>query len=984
MTMKLSKFKWVFLLVAVVCTSAFAQQPACPSIDAQVATGPSTNVCNGQCATLVASLTPINQTNTYVVTSIPYYSYPYAGGTLAVNNVDDGFGPLITLPFNFCYWGNSYNQLVVSSNGYLNFNAANANGFSNWFISSPLPNTIDLPGNSICGPFRDDVTTLTNYVHYYVTGTAPCRAFVAYWDHCPFFSCTNQSETFEIVLYESTNIIDVLIQSSQNCVNWNSGAGIVGIQNAAGNSAVVAPGRNFPGTWIGTNEAWRFTPSGPPTYTVTWMDPNGPVANGLTVTVCPSVTTQYTAVATMGCNGPSSYTSAVQVSVVPGPSITVNQPTVCVGSSGTFTASGFPANSTYTWTPGNQNVPIVTYQPNTTTLYTVVATTSLGCISTATSVINVIATAPVTLSIPFNLCQGATANFSAAATGATGYQWNGPNGFSSTNQLNTITNIPANAGGNYSCMAIFSLGSVSCSTSAWQPLNVIPVPSIAVIPSLTVCERQGATFNASAPGALNYVWTGPNNYSVNAQNPIFSNLTPTWSGIYTVTSAFSNGNITCYNSSQTSLLVKPILLFNLGPDQVLCQNDNLVLNGPAGATSYNWYGSTSYTSNTQNFFVSQMTSANSGVYVLEVDLNGCKTYDSVNVGVLTPIIFTLTPTNRTICKGDFVSFVVGAAQGSENYAYSWNPAIYVTGPTGSIQAGYPLGSTVYNISAYDIACPNYVIQTSFTLTVKQPPQPSIEITKNNVCEPMCAIFNSHLQNSADVTYDFGPNNTVDGDSVNVCLNAGTYFMTITAKGKNGCTGVYTYTNFPITVYPKPGADFTWSPDDPNTTDNQVTFMPTTKTGTAISYEWEFTNSTNVGKIDTSTMKNPTKTYDNNGKFPAMLVARNEYGCVDTVFKVIIIDEDVNIYIPNTFTPNDDGINDTFFMCGVGLKSEGFLMEIYDRWGTLLYSSRDINKGWDGTVKGVKAEQGTYVYKLKVYCDNGKGKKEFKGHVTLLK
>jgi gliding motility-associated-like protein len=978
------KFIWSVLCVIVFSTSLLAQQPSCPSIDAQVATGPSTNVCNGQCATLVASLTPINQTNTYVVTSIPYYSYPYSGGTLAVNNVDDGFGPVITLPWSFCYWGNSYNQLVVSSNGYLNFNTANANGFSNWFISAGLPNTIDLPGNSICGPFRDDVTDLVNYVHYYITGTAPCRALVVYWDQCPFFSCTSQFETFQIVLYESTNIIDVLMQTSQNCVAWNSGAGIVGIQNAAGNQAVVAPGRNFPGTWVAANEAWRFTPSGPPTYTVTWLDPSGPIANGLTVTVCPSVTTTYTAVATMGCNGPSNYTSVVQVSIVPGPSLTVNEPTVCLGSSGSFTATGSTPNSTYTWTPGNLNNQSVTFQPNVTTVYTVVATTSLGCKSTATSVINVIATAPVTLSIPFNLCQGVTANLSATATGAAGYQWSGPNGFSSNTQMNTLTNISAAAGGIYSVNAIFSLGSVSCTTSLWQPMNVIPVPSIAVIPSMTVCERQGATFNAFAQGALSYIWAGPNNFTVNAQNPIFANLTPSMSGNYTVTSGFSNGNITCYNSSQTSLLVKPIILFNLGPDQLLCQSSNLTLNGPAGATSYNWYGSTSFTSNTQSFYVPQLTSANSGVYVLEVDLNGCKTYDSVGVDVLSPIIFTLTPTNRTICRGQPVNFVVGAAQGSENYSYTWNPSIYLTGPTGSLQAGNPLGTTVYNISAYDIACPNYVIQTSFTLTVKQPPQPNIEISKNNQCEPLCMIFNSHLSGLADVTYDFGGNNIVDGDSVNVCLNAGIHFMTITAKGKNGCTGTYPYTDLPITVYPKPGADFTWTPDDPNTTDNQVTFNPSTKSGTAITYEWQFTNSTNVGKIDTSTLKNPTKSYDNNGKFPAMLVAKNEFGCTDTVFKVITIDEDVNVYIPNTFTPNDDGINDSFFIRGVGLKTEGFLMEIFDRWGSMMFSTRDINKAWDGTFKGVKVAEGTYVYKVKVYCDNGKGKKEFKGHITLLK
>jgi gliding motility-associated-like protein len=250
---------------------------------------------------------------------------------------------------------------------------------------------------------------------------------------------------------------------------------------------------------------------------------------------------------------------------------------------------------------------------------------------------------------------------------------------------------------------------------------------------------------------------------------------------------------------------------------------------------------------------------------------------------------------------------------------------------------------------------------------------------------MCGIYNTHTQSQASkIVYDFGHGNVVEGDSVNVCLNAGTYYMTITATGTNGCTGIYNYTNSPITVYPKPGGDFNWTPETPNTSNNQVTFVPSTKNGKTFTYQWEFTNSTNVGGVDTSTMKNPTKVYDNNGRFPVMMVVRNDYGCIDTVFHIVEIEEDVNVFIPNTFTPNDDNINDVFFVKGIGLKSEGFYMEIYDRWGALLFATKDINKGWDGTVKGVKVQEGVYIYRVKVICENGVGKKEFKGHVTLMK
>jgi gliding motility-associated-like protein len=673
--------------------------------------------------------------------------------------------------------------------------------------------------------------------------------------------------------------------------------------------------------------------------------------------------------------------------------------TICQNTNLNLTATGIGVSpSSYSWAssttpqftstlqnPTIPNVNAIHSGDYSVTAYYTSPITTLVCQQTAVSNVSVVPRNPVTPFSSANVCQYTTGSFSATALNAAGYQWTGPNGFTSNNQINTITNIQPAASGNYTVLALFTIGTVTCTTTNYIPLNVIPVPSVAVIPNITVCEREGATFNASAPNAISYMWNGPNSFTMNSPGPVFANLTPSMSGAYTVTAAFSNGNLTCYNSAVTNLLVKPILPFNLGPDKLLCSNSDLFLNGPSGATAYNWWGSTSYTSNTQGLFVPALTPANSGVYVLEVDLNGCKTYDSVNVRVLTPIIFTLTPSNRSICRGDDVNFVVGAAQGSENYAYTWNPAISITGPTGSVQAGNPLGTTVYNISAYDIACPNYVIQTSFTLTVKQPPQPNISIPKNNVCEPMCGIYNTHTQADASaITYDFGNGKTFEGDSISICLPAGQYYMHITAQGKNGCTGTYDYTNSPITVYPKPGADFSWTPDQPTTANNNVTFNPSTKYGNVFAYEWAFTRSTNVGGIDSSTAKNPQHLYDNNGKFPAMLVVKNEYGCIDSVYKVIIIDEDVAVYIPNTFTPNDDNINDVFNIKGLGLKPDGYVMQIFDRWGTLVYTTRDINKGWDGTVKGQKAEDGVYIYSVKVIGDNGVGKKEFKGHVTLIK
>jgi gliding motility-associated-like protein len=740
----------------------------------------------------------------------------------------------------------------------------------------------------------------------------------------------------------------------------------------------------------------------PATYA--WVGPNSFTANTANTTINnaqPAATGMYSLTVTNTYTSASSPTqitcqaiATTSAAVVPVGSLNVTPfYTLCSGSNLNLTASANGATS-YSWAGPSfnsalQNPSINNVNPSHSGNYTVTAyytnpSTTLVCTNLAVVNVSVVPKNQVTAFSNANVCQNGIGTFSATAPAASGYEWFGPNGFTSVSQVNAINNIqPVNAG-NYTVNALFTIGSVTCTTTSYIPLNVIPVPSIAVIPNINVCHGQNASFSASAPGALSYMWSGPNSFTMNSPNPIFTNLTPTASGAYTVTAAFSNGNITCYSSNVTNLLVNPYLPFNLGADKMLCSNSDLFLNGPGGATAYNWWGSTSYTSNTQSMYVPGLNPSNSGIYVLEVDLNGCKTYDSVRVTVLTPIIFTLTPSNKTICKGDKVNWVVGAAQGSENYAYTWNPAVFITGPTGSVQAGEPLGTTIYNISAYDIACPNYVIQTNFTVTVKQPPQPNIVMPPGNVCEPMCYVYNSHTYGSSKaVMYDFGHDRVYEGDSINICLPAGQHYMRIIATGTNGCKGTYDYT-VPITVNPKPGADFTWDPDPPTTANNSVIFKPTTKYGTTFAYEWAFANSVGAGKPDTSSLKNPMKMYDNNGKFPAMLVVTNEFGCKDSIYKIIIVDEDVAVYIPNTFTPNDDNINDVFNIKGLGLKPDGYVMQIFDRWGTLIFTTRDINKGWDGTVKGQKAAEGVYVYSVKVIGDNGVGKKEFKGHVTLLK
>ena len=108
-----------------------------------------------------------------------------------------------------------------------------------------------------------------------------------------------------IVLYETTNVIDVYVQQKPLCTAWNNGNAIIGIQNPAGSAGIAAPGRNTTPTWaVNTPEGWRFTPNGAPNYSVAWFQGPTQIGIGNTINVCPTGPTTYTSVITYNrCDG---------------------------------------------------------------------------------------------------------------------------------------------------------------------------------------------------------------------------------------------------------------------------------------------------------------------------------------------------------------------------------------------------------------------------------------------------------------------------------------------------------------------------------------------------------------------------------------------------------------------------------------------------------------------------------------------------------
>ena len=286
----------IFFFFCLLCINSFAQV---------VAEG-DTVLCNGQQGEVGVTLTATSFA--VDLTDANIYS-------------DDTFGGVIDMGFNFDFYGNTFNQVILSSNNYLSFNVANANGYSGWAINQAVPNNFDAPLNSILCPWQDIYPGVNGNgtIQYATTGEAPNRVFIASFCGIPMFSCTDICYSSQIKLYESTNVIETHIAQKVLCTTWNGGVAIHALHNADGTIAHVVTGldgveRNYPNQWTCENDGWRFTPNGSNDYVlenidfapavagtdIIWQDQFGnQIGTGGEIIVFPDGNTTYTAGASL-------------------------------------------------------------------------------------------------------------------------------------------------------------------------------------------------------------------------------------------------------------------------------------------------------------------------------------------------------------------------------------------------------------------------------------------------------------------------------------------------------------------------------------------------------------------------------------------------------------------------------------------------------------------------------------------------------------
>ena len=284
----------------------------CSAISARVSPSPTspprrdTTVCKGSNLNIFVNIPTVLSTTSYTVSSIPYIDTlpcESAGSLVAGSgiNIDDGYSAVQSIGFNFCFYGNTHNQLQICDNGFLTFsvNKPVLGTLTAPFIVQSLPlaanpnpasGATTLPPNSILGAWMDAYLVIGGSnpgggtITTQLVGTAPFRAYIVKWNNCRYYntSCRPQTNMFlnmKIVLYETTNLIDVYIRTKPICTLSATSFRYLTTQGLQGDSIfknIVTPGRNNT-IWDGANSAVRFTPNGSANTTTVQWTKNGTV-----------------------------------------------------------------------------------------------------------------------------------------------------------------------------------------------------------------------------------------------------------------------------------------------------------------------------------------------------------------------------------------------------------------------------------------------------------------------------------------------------------------------------------------------------------------------------------------------------------------------------------------------------------------------------------------------------------------------------------
>jgi gliding motility-associated-like protein len=473
-----------------------------------------------------------------------------------------------------------------------------------------------------------------------------------------------------------------------------------------------------------------------------------------------------------------------------------------------------------------------------------------------------------------------------------------------------------------------------------------------------------ATVNVVGNGPFSYVWN-PNVSNTNSA----SNLA---AGIYTVT--ITDQNTGCTSTDTIHVNANNTLQMTTSANDTICPGGTSTMSvnilGGNGPYTYTW---NPVLPNQPSVTVSPAVTTTYTVSV--VDANGCTGGPlTITVAILPPLTVSILGVN-SICAGGSAALSASASGGDGNYTYTWQPGNLI-GPNQNVS---PAVTTTYTVTATD-GC-TQVDSDVFTVNVTQLPVLAFTADTTYGCSPLAVNFSIDTTGFGNATFlwDFDDNGATSANAIasHVFTSAGCHDVSLTVTVPPGCSVTQMYPCM-ITTLPQPTAAFTATP--PFTDIENPTIRFDNNSAGFNAFAWSFGDSNS-----STTDLDPIHTYDLPGVYPVVLIVTNNFGCSDTAYLDIVVNDLHTFYVPNAFTPNANGNNDLFGPEYTNILDKDYSMLIFDRWGNLVFEGKNPAERWNGGFRNVGEPvlQDVYVYVIE-YTDNMNVKHYVRGHISVIR
>lgn len=469
-------------------------------------------------------------------------------------------------------------------------------------------------------------------------------------------------------------------------------------------------------------------------------------------------------------------------------------------------------------------------------------------------------------------------------------------------------------------------------------------------------------------------------------------ITPTNGGLLEFTDLFpgnysvSIGDATCTYENDIVINAPAPVQFEVSNDSLICVDGSALLQAwssddPDESWTYTWDGGLGV--GNQVFASPDVTTTYS---VFATDDAGCDSDPlTVEVSLRDSISVTISGT-ELICQGTPASLQVDDVSGGlgidYNYEWLFNGSFVSSDPYFSIEQ-FQTGTYCLNVSDQ---CESPTETECIEVVVETPLNVAFEADTTQGCMPAVFTFHNLIPSTdyATAQWDFG-----DGwfgtaaDSVHTYDNAGFYDVGLTLTTALGCQYSASYDNY-ISVFNIPEAGFYATPQPTTMPDTEISFFDLS-VGNVQEYFWVFDTLNVQG---TSTEPEPVFEFPINtgGLYPVSLTVTDNNNCSNQLTRFIVVNDLLNVYVPNSFTPNNDGVNDVFRVEGTDIDPDRFEIIVFNRWGDKVYESAEVTSAWNGAHQNGQyyCEDGVYVWRMVVHSLATAERYEYSGTITLLR